>query len=68
VQGTRVKIFVDEVSIPLDVVYEKVTIADHDDFPDGDYEVTFDGQTILLTRKGGGYLAREGAKGAAGAK
>jgi hypothetical protein len=58
VQGTRVKIFADEVSAPLKVVYEKATI-DHDDFPDGDYEVNFDGQTILLTRKSGFYLARQ---------
>jgi hypothetical protein len=40
------------------VVYEKATI-DHDDCPDGDYEVNFDGQTILLTRKSGFYLARQ---------
>jgi hypothetical protein len=59
VKGTKIGIRVDELTTTADVIYEKATIADHDDFTDGDYEVTFNGQTIPLTRKNGVYLARQ---------
>ena len=59
VEGTKIKTFVDELTTPTHVIYEKVKVADHDDFPDGNYEVTFDGQVVPLTRKNGVYLARQ---------
>jgi hypothetical protein len=67
VEGWKVSKTVDELTTPTDgdVIYDGLKIADDDDFPDGDYEVTFDGQTTPLTRKRK-YLARRKAKGAAG--
>jgi hypothetical protein len=58
VHGTKVSFTADEVTTPIRVDYERVEVADHDDFPDGAYELTFDGQAVPLTRKGGVYLGR----------
>ena len=33
-------------------------IVDADDFPDGNYELEFDGHKVLFTKKGEHYLAR----------
>jgi hypothetical protein len=58
VHGTKVNFVPDEIATSIRVIYERVEVADHDDLPDGAYELTFDGQTIPLTRKGGVYLGR----------
>lgn len=58
VEGSRTKVFVNELSEPVKVILDTVRVTDRDDFPDGDYELTFDGETHALTREGGHYLAR----------
>jgi len=53
--------FVNERSEPMNVTYSNFSILpiyDSDDWPDGDYEVEFDGQKELLTKKGRHYVAR----------
>jgi len=44
---------------PMPPEYVDMTIADSDNFPDGDYEVTVAGRRIPLTRRDGFYLARQ---------
>ena len=58
VQVARHQTSVDELDRPAKVTYSGLSINDYDDWPDGDYEVEFDGQKQLLTKKGGYYLAR----------
>jgi len=48
----------DESMVPVAVAYSRCVIVDGDDFPEGDYELEFDGHKVLLTKKGGHYLAR----------
>jgi len=50
--------FVHERSEPTNVTYSKLSIHDSDDWPDGNYEVEFNGQKELLTKQGGRYVAR----------
>ena len=40
------------------IEYSRCDIVDADDFPEGDYELEFDGHRVLLSKKGGHYLAR----------
>ena|SRR5947209_2179759 len=50
--------FVNELSKPTNVTYSHLSICDSDDWPDGDYEVEFNGQKELLTKWGRHYGAR----------
>jgi hypothetical protein len=52
--------FVYELSELTNVTYSKLSIYDSDDWPDGDYEVEFNGQKELLTKQGRHYVARRG--------
>ena len=49
---------VHELSELTNVTYSKLSIHDSDDWPDGNYEVEFNGQKELLTKQGGRYVAR----------
>jgi hypothetical protein len=58
VRVTRRETYADECMRPLCVSYSRCEIDDNDDFPDGEYDVNFDGCQILLTKRGGQYLRR----------
>jgi len=51
---------VNEKADPVKVSYSMVSIADSDDWPDGDYELTYDGEKEMLTKKDGRYFAKHG--------
>jgi hypothetical protein len=57
VRATRSSTY-EESTIPLAIEYSRCDIVDGDDFPEGDYELEFDGHRVLLSKKGGHYLAR----------
>jgi hypothetical protein len=59
IRATKVTMQVDELMSSAAVAYADPSIVDSDDFPDGNYELTFDGQKELLTKKSGHYLARQ---------
>jgi len=44
--------------VPVAVAYSRCDIVDGDDFPEGDYELEFDGHKVLFTKKGRHYLPR----------
>jgi len=48
----------DESTVPVAIAYSRCDIVDADDFPEGNYELEFDGHKVLLTKKGGHYLVR----------
>jgi hypothetical protein len=50
--------YVNELPEPTQVTYSHLSIHDSDDWPDGDYELEFNGQKELLTKQGGRYGAR----------
>ena len=59
IRATKTSMHVDEVAAPVVSGYSRIDIVDSDDFPIGNYEVTFDGQTEKLTkRKDGRYYGR----------
>lgn len=58
VQTTRTEIRVAEEERPIDVRYSHTNILDSDNFPDGDYEMEYEGGTLELTKRGGVYVAR----------
>ena len=58
VQATRSSMYEDESTQPVAIAYSRCDIVDGDDFPEGDYELEFDGHKVLFTKKGGVYLAR----------
>jgi hypothetical protein len=47
-----------ECATPVCVSYSKCEVEDTDDFPEGNYEVEFDGHRVSLTKKGGQYFLR----------
>lgn len=59
IQVVKTSIQVDERSGSMGFTYSNASIVDSDDFPDGDYEVTYEGGTELLTKKHGNYLTRQ---------
>jgi len=59
IRATKVTMQVDELMPSPPIAYANLAIVDLDDFPDGNYEVTFDGQKELLTKKNRHYLARQ---------
>jgi hypothetical protein len=58
VRATRNSEFPDESVIAASIAYCRCCVEDVDDFPDGDYELEFDGHKVSLSRKDGQYLAR----------
>jgi len=58
VKAKRTSEFPDESAVPISVAYCRCEIDDPDDFPDGEYELEFQGHRLLLSKKGGQYLAR----------
>jgi len=50
--------FVNERPEITTITYSNFSICDSDDWPDGDYEVEFNGQKELLTKQGRHYVAR----------
>ena len=58
VQAMRCSMYEDESTVPVAIAYSRCDIVDADDFPEGNYELEFDGHKVLLTKKGGHYLVR----------
>ena len=58
VQAMRSSTYEDESMVPVAVAYSRCDIVDGDDFPEGDYELEFDGHKVLFTKKGRPYLPR----------
>jgi hypothetical protein len=58
VRVTKTPIRVHEMSGLLRFTYSGLRIVDSDDFPDGDYELKYEGGTEVLIRKNGQYVAR----------
>jgi hypothetical protein len=58
VRVTKTPIRVHETSGLLRFTYSGLRIVDSDDFPDGDYELKYEGGTEVLIRKNGQYVAR----------
>lgn len=58
VRVNRHEIHVNERAEPVNITYSGLSIADSDDWPDGDYKVTYADQKELLTKKDGDYRAR----------
>jgi hypothetical protein len=56
VRATRCSTYPDEGTEPVSVSYSRCRIEDADDFPDGNYELVFDGHKKFLTKKTGRYL------------
>ena len=52
---TRRATYPDECTQPICVSYSRCIIEDIDDFPDGEYELLFDGHKVLLTKAAGQY-------------
>jgi hypothetical protein len=50
--------YADECLHPTCLSYSRCDIDDADDFPDGEYELEFDGHRVLLTKDAGRYLPR----------
>lgn len=58
IRATKVSLYVDESATPVSVAYSRLSLDD-DNFPDGNYEVEFNGRKEPLTKKRGYYLARQ---------
>ena len=58
VKAIRSSEFPDEAVAPTAITYCRCDIDDSDDFPDGDYELEFDGRKLLLRKSGGQYMAQ----------
>jgi len=58
VRAMRCSVYEDESTVPVAITYSRCDIVDADDFPDGNYELEFDGHKVLFTKKGEHYLAR----------
>jgi hypothetical protein len=58
VKATRNSEFPDESPTPTSIAYCRCEIDDSDDFPDGAYELEFDGHKLMLSKQGGQYLTR----------
>ena len=58
VRATREYTYVDELAAPVNSHYVAFKVVDDDDFPQGDYEVTFGGRTEKITKRGFQYYGR----------
>jgi len=56
VRVSRRATYPDESSAPICVSYSCCRIQDTDDFPDGNYELSFDDRKVLLRKHAGQYL------------
>ena len=50
--------YADECTRPTCLSYSRCVIEDHDDFPDGEYQLEFAERRILLSKTGGQYVPR----------
>lgn len=50
--------YADECSEPICFSYSRCVIQDSDNFPDGEYEVEFEGRKIPLSKRFGHYIPR----------
>jgi len=48
--------YADECSQPTCFSYSRCVIEDTDDFPDGEYELEFEGRRIALSKRAGRYV------------
>jgi len=55
-RAVRRKIYADESMKPLCVSYSRCDIEDTDDFPDGEYELSFGAFRIRVIRRTGRYF------------
>lgn len=55
-RAVRRHTYADESTKPLCVSYSRCDIEDTDDFPDGEYELSFDGLHIPLVKQTGRYF------------
>jgi hypothetical protein len=55
-RAVRRQTYADESTKPLCVSYSRCDIEDTDDFPDGEYELSFDGCRIRVIKKTGRYF------------
>lgn len=62
VRVSRCSTYADEAAEPAFVSYSRCRIEDGDDFPEGEYELRFDGLRLLLKKRGGQYVALETSK------
>ena len=56
VKALRHAIYADECSRPTCFSYSRCDIEDSDDFPDGYYELHFEGRSIPITKRAGQYF------------
>lgn len=57
-KALRHTMYADECSHPTCCSYSRCVIEDSDDFPDGDYELEFEGRKISLSKRFGQYIPR----------
>ena len=55
-KALRHSTYADECSRPTCLSYSRFVIEDSDDFPDGEYELEFEGRRILLSKRAGQYI------------
>lgn len=57
-KALRHSTYADECSQPTCFSYSRCVIQDSDNFPDGEYELEFEGRKILLSKRFGQYTPR----------
>ena len=57
-RAVRQETYVDESTKPLCVSYSRCDIEDTDDFPDGEYELSFEACRIRIIRRNGRYFPK----------
>ena len=57
-RALRHAIYADECSRPTCFSYSRCVIEDVDDFPDGEYELEFEGRHVSLSKTQGQYVPR----------
>ncbi len=55
VRVCRYTTYADESEVPTAVSYSRCELEDADDFPDGNYELSFDSHRIRLRKQAGHY-------------
>jgi hypothetical protein len=58
VKAVRHTTYAGECAAPTCLSYSRCEIEDADEFPDGDYEVEFDGHRVLFIKRAGQYVLR----------
>ena len=58
VRAVRHANYTDECAKPICVSYSRCDVDDADDFPDGEYELAFEGHRVLLAKRAGQYVLR----------